>query len=69
MLELLFSIGMIWVFGKLLVLGIKAAWSITKLLCIFILLPVILVGMVVGGLIYVAFPILLVIGVVALVSG
>lgn len=68
MLELLFAIGMIWVFGKLLLFGIKAAWSITKILCIIILLPVILVGLVVGGLIWLAFPILIVIGIVALVS-
>ncbi|MBQ4258838.1 MAG: hypothetical protein IJB84_01040 [Lachnospiraceae bacterium] len=67
MLELLFAIGMIWVFGKLLLFGIKAAWSITKILCIIILLPVILVGLVVGGLIWLAFPILIVIGIVALV--
>lgn len=69
MLELLFAIGMIWVFGKLLLFGIKAAWSITKILCIIILLPVILVGLVVGGLIWLAFPILIVIGIVALVKG
>ena len=68
MLELLFAIGMIWVFGKLLLFGIKAAWSITKILCIIILLPVILIGLVVGGLIWLAFPLLLVIGIVALVS-
>ena len=67
MLEILFAIGMIWVFGKLLLFGIKAAWSITKILCIIILLPVILVGLVVGGLIWLAFPILIVIGIVALV--
>ena len=69
MLEILFAIGMIWVFGKLLLFGIKAAWSITKILCIIILLPVILVGLVVGGLIWLAFPILIVIGIVALVKG
>ena len=69
MLELLFAIGMIWVFGKLLLFGIKAAWSITRILCIIILLPVILVGLVVGGLIWLAFPILIVIGIVALVKG
>lgn len=67
MSEILFAICMIWVFGKLLLFGIKAAWSITKVLCIIILLPVILIGLVVGGLIWLAFPLLLVIGIVAMV--
>ena len=67
MLEILFTICMIWVFGKLLIFGIKAAWGIMKIFCTIILLPVILIGLVVGGLIWLAFPLLLVIGVVAMV--
>lgn len=40
------------VFGKLLMFGIKAAWGISKFLLTIVLLPVILIGLVVGGLIY-----------------
>ena len=65
MLSLLFMICMIWIFGKLVFFGIKAAWGITKFLVTVVLLPLILIGMVAGGLIYIAFPILIVIGIVA----
>lgn len=68
MLSLLFAICMIWVFGKLLFFEIKAAWGISKFLVTIVLLPLILIGMVVGGLIYIAFPILIVAGIVALIS-
>ena len=46
--------------------GIKAAWGISKILLTIVLLPVILIGLVVGGLIYLAFPILIVVGIVGL---
>ncbi len=66
MLSLLFTICMIWVFGKLLFFGIKAAWGISKFVVTIVLLPLILIGLVVGGLVYIAFPILFVIGIAAL---
>lgn len=68
MLSLLFMICMLWVFGKLLFSGIKAAWGISKFLVAVVLFPLILIGMVVGGLIYIAFPILIVAGVAAFIS-
>lgn len=67
MLSLLFTICMIWVFGKLFFFGIRACWGISKFLITVVLFPLILIGMVVGGLIYIAFPILIVIGIVMLV--
>ena len=39
MLELLFVIGMLWIFGKLLFVGIRAAWSVSKILVTLVLLP------------------------------
>ncbi|MCI8577734.1 MAG: hypothetical protein HFG64_09520 [Lachnospiraceae bacterium] len=68
MLSLLFTICMIWVFGKLFFFGIKAAWGISKFLLSIVLLPVILIGLVIGGLIYIAFPILIVVWIVAMIS-
>ena len=65
MLELLFAVCMLWVFGKMLFFGIKAAWGITKILFTIIFLPAILVGLVIGGLIYIAFPVLIIIGIVS----
>lgn len=54
---------MFWVFGKLLWFGIKAAWGISKILLTVVFFPLILVGMALGGMIYLAFIILLIIGV------
>ena len=67
MLSLLFAICMIWIFGKILVFGVKAAWGISKLLVTIVLLPLMLIGMVVVGLIYMAFPILIIMGIIALI--
>ena len=67
MLSLLFAICMIWVFGKLFFFGIRACWGISKFLITVVLFPLILIGMVVGGLLYIAFPILIVVGIVMLV--
>ena len=68
MLSLLFTICMIWFVGKFFVFGLRASWGIMKLLCTVIFFPVILIGMVVGGLMYIAFPLLIVGGIIALVG-
>ena len=68
MLSLLFIICMISIFGKLFIFGVKAAWGISKLLLTVVFLPLILIGMVIGGLMSIAFPILIIVGIVALVA-
>ena len=68
MLSLLFTICMIWFVGKLFVFGLKASCGIMKLLCTVIFFPVILIGMVLGGLMYIAFPLLIVGGIVELAT-
>lgn len=68
MLSLLFTICMIWIFGKLFIFGVKTAWGISKLLLTVVFLPLILIGMVIGGLMSIAFPILIIVGIVALVA-
>ena len=68
MLELLFGICMLMVFGKLLVFGIKAAWGISKMIVTIVFLPLALIVMVFAGLIKLAFPILIVIGIVSLLK-
>ena len=67
MLNLLFTILMIMVFGKLIGFAIRAAWGISKVLVTLVFLPLILIGL--GGLIYLALPILIVVGLVALFKG
>lgn len=68
MLSLLFAVCMIWFIGKFFMFGIKVSWGIMKLLCTVVVFPVILIGMVIGGLMYIAFPLLIIGGIIALVS-
>lgn len=69
MFAVLFVILLFVVFGKLLVLSIKAAWGITKILFTLVCLPLILILLVIGGLIYIAFPILIIVGIVSWIVG
>lgn len=69
MLMLLFVVLLLVVFGKLLVLSIKATWGITKILFTLICFPVILIVLVIGGLIYIALPILIIVGIVSWLGG
>ncbi len=68
MLTLLFGILLLGVFGKLFMFGLRATWGIAKFLLTIVFLPVILIGLVVGGLIQIAFPLLIVIGIIALLT-
>lgn len=66
MLTLLFMFLMFLIFGKLIGFAVKAAWGISKIVCTIVLLPLFLVGLVFAGLIGIAFPILLIVGIVSL---
>ena len=66
MLSLLFMICVFWIFGKLFIFGLRAAWSVSKLLLTVVLWPVILIRMLIGGLLHLAFPILVIAGIWAL---
>lgn len=65
MITFLFLICMIWIFGKLFLFALKAAWGISKILLTVVLLPLALVFLVFAGLIYTAFPVLLVAGLIS----
>ena len=69
MLTLLFVICMFGIFGKLIGLAFKMTWGIAKVLFTLVFLPVILVGLALGGLLVVAFPLLIVVGIVSLAVG
>lgn len=62
----LFFILMAVIFGRLAFFAIRLAWGFSKVLITFILLPLILIGLIIGGLISVALPLLIVIGVISL---
>ena len=67
MLTLLFLVLLFLVFGKLLLFAIKAAWGLSKIICTVILLPIVLIFLVLAGLIGIALPVLLIIGLVVLI--
>lgn len=66
MLSLLFTIFFFMIFGKMIGFAFRATWGIFKVLIYLVFLPVILVAMVFGGLVYIALPILLVVGLASL---
>ena len=68
MLTIIFAVALIWVAGKMLVLGIRAAWGIAKILCTVLLLPLLILGLAYIGLVYIAIPILVIAGIVALIG-
>ena len=62
MWTILFSLLMFMIFGKILMFAIRAAWGVSKVVASVILLPILLVGLVLAGLVKIALPLLLIIG-------
>ena len=69
MLTLIFVIATLIIFAKLLVVAVKAAWSIAKIICCIFLLPVFIVCLFAVGLVVVAVPLLAIVGIFTLVGG
>ncbi|WP_368197145.1 hypothetical protein [Blautia wexlerae] len=67
MLTLIFTCLMVWIFGKLIWIAFKMTWGITKVLFNLIFLPIILIALVIGGLVSVALPVLIIIGIIMLI--
>ena len=67
MLTLLFIFLMLGVFGKLVGLAFRATWGVTKICFSLIFLPMVLIGLALAGLMYIALPLLVIIGIVVLV--
>ena len=68
MMSVLFIILFVYIFGKLASFALRATWSIMKLVFFFIFLPFALVSLVLGGLLYIAFPILIFVGIISLLA-
>lgn len=66
MFTLIFIIFMLMIFGKLLAFAIKAAWGLTKIIWTIVVLPIALIALVACGLIYLAVPILAIVGLVSI---
>lgn len=65
MWSFIFVILMFIVFGKILKFAIKATWSIAKIVVSVVLLPLILVVLVLSGMIVLALPLLIIVGIFA----
>lgn len=65
--KILFYVLLVLIFGRLMVFSIRLTWSITKVLLVLIFLPLILIGAVLAGLISLALPALIVIGIISLI--
>lgn len=68
MWTILFIILFLMVFGKLLGFSLRAAWGLTKVLLVLVVLPVMLIILVIKGLLAIAFPLLAVVGLITLVK-
>ena len=68
MFTVLFTILTFIVFGKLLIFAIKASWGLARILVTVIFLPLVLIGLLVAGLVYLAVPLLVVAGVISLLK-
>lgn len=68
MLNFIFTILLIIVFGRILKFAIRAAWGISKIVCSIVLLPLFLVCLVFKGLLEIAFPILVIVGIISIFS-
>lgn len=67
-ITLLFIAFMLTIFGRLIAFAFKAAWGITKVVLVLIVLPVALIALFAAGFVYIAIPILAIVGIVALVK-
>lgn len=65
MFYFLFMILMFYIFGKLFFFGLKAAWGLSKFVLTIILLSITLMVMVSCGLLYFAFVLLIVVGIIS----
>lgn len=68
MITLLFVMTLVAVVLKLIGLAFKATWGIAKVIASIVVFPLTLVVMVFSGLIGIAFPILIVVGIVLIVK-
>ena len=68
MLMIVFAFLMILVFGKMVLIAIKACWGISKIMVRLILLPLALIGLVLKGLVIIALPVVLIIGILLIMG-
>lgn len=68
MISMIFTILMLAIFGRLLFFAIRLAWGFARVTLSLILLPLGLIGLVLKGLIKLALPVLIVIGIISILT-
>lgn len=66
MLTALFILAFIWFMWKVIALAIKMTWGLLKVGVYVIFLPIVIIGLFLGGLIYIALPLAIIGGIIAL---
>ena len=57
---------MVW---KVAFLGFRLTWGLVKLMFTTVLFPIILVAIFIAGLAYIALPVVIIVGIIALIAG
>ena len=68
MLNFIFSIMMAVIFGRLLAFSVRFAWGIGRVLVTLLFMPLLLIGLAVRGLMYIAIPVLILVGISGLLG-
>lgn len=68
MLTIIFWAALIYVAVKMLLWGIKAAWGITKIIAFVVLLPIVIAGLMMYGLVLIALGLLVLSAIVATIG-
>ena len=68
MFTIILCIAAVAIFSKLGIMAFKLSWGILKILLTLILSPILFILFIAGGLIYAAFIILIIMGIIALVG-
>lgn len=66
MLTALFILAFVWFMWKVIALAIKMTWGLLKVGIYVIFLPIVIIGFFLGGLIYIALPLAIIGGIIAL---
>ena len=66
MLTALFILAFAWFMWKVIALAIKMTWGLLKVGVYVIFLPIVIIGFFLGGLIYIALPLAIIGGIIAL---
>ncbi len=68
MLTLICMFLMIGIFGRLFCLAFKMTWGVVRILFTLVFLPLVLIGLIIGGIFYIAIPALIIIGIISLIT-